>query len=380
MGWWLSTRVLDADGFADVVAISSQRKEVRDYIADQATLRLARTSNFVSAARPIVADAVSQAIATPPVEEAVHDFAARAHEQIFRFTEEKRVSVSSAQAAITVRTALESINPSLAKKVPPERLSATTTISQSPSVDTLVGASRWVQDLYIPVFLIGVALLALVIWKSKDRVHAIRVSGILLAVAGALLFGIGAATPAFADAAATNDPGRGEAVAQFIDVLVGRLVGAGKGMVVVGIALGARARSRRWRPAAPLAAGQGVVRRHRASRALAFRRWARARAPRAVRPDDPRRRRLGAVRGRGGARALRGNRRVPARDGRARHRSHDQADPQARGRAGARRAGRGDRGDRRPPRSQSSPRAPRRRRPTPPTRVATATSSCARSR
>jgi hypothetical protein len=237
VGWWLSTRVLDSHGFADVVAISSQKQEVRDYIADQATLRLARSNNFVSAARPIVTDAVSQAIATPPVEEAVRDFAVRAHDQIFSVTEQKRVSVSSAQAAVTVRTALESINPSLARKLPPNVLSATTTISQSPTVDTLVGASRWVDDLYIPVFLIGIGLLALVIWKSKDRVHAIRVTGILLAVAGALLFGIGATTPAFADAAGTNDPGRGEAVARFIEVLLGRLVGAGKGMVVVGIAL-----------------------------------------------------------------------------------------------------------------------------------------------
>src|SRR6266852_4817557 len=70
-GWWLSTRVLEADGFADVVAKSSQQVEVRDYIADQATLRLARTSNFVAAARPVVSDAVSAGIATPPVEEAI---------------------------------------------------------------------------------------------------------------------------------------------------------------------------------------------------------------------------------------------------------------------------------------------------------------------
>ena len=41
VGWWLSTRVLDSGGFADVVTLSSQRREVRDYIADQATLRLA---------------------------------------------------------------------------------------------------------------------------------------------------------------------------------------------------------------------------------------------------------------------------------------------------------------------------------------------------
>ena len=237
VGWWLSTRVLDAEGFADVVAQASQREQVRDYVADQATLRLAKTSNFVSAARPIVTDAVSQAIATPPVEEAVRDFAVRAHQQIFRVTDARRVNVSSQQAAVTVRSVLETINPSLAKKVPTNVLSATTTISQSSTVDALVNASRWVEDLYLPLVLVGVLLVILAIRKAGDRVHAIRVSGILLAIAGALLLGIGATTPLFSHAAATNDPGRGEAVAAFIDVLVGRLVGAGQGMVVVGIAL-----------------------------------------------------------------------------------------------------------------------------------------------
>jgi hypothetical protein len=237
VGWWLSTRVLDADGFADVVTKASQREEVRDYIADQATLRLAKTSNFVSAARPVVTDALSEAIATEPVREAVHDFAARAHEQIFRVTQSERVSVSSAQAAITVRTALEAINPALAKKLPPDVLSATSTISQSPTVDTLFGASKWVQALYIPIFLAGIAALAFTLARARDRVHAIRMIGVALAIGGALLVGVGATTPAFANAAATNDPGRGEAVAAFIDVLVGRLVGAGRGMVVIGILL-----------------------------------------------------------------------------------------------------------------------------------------------
>jgi len=54
VGWWLSSRVIDGDGFSGVVAEASQQEEVRDYAADQATLRLARTSNFVSAARPVV--------------------------------------------------------------------------------------------------------------------------------------------------------------------------------------------------------------------------------------------------------------------------------------------------------------------------------------
>jgi len=82
-GWWMSTRVLDAEGFADVVAKASDRVAVRDYVADQATLKLAPTSNFVSAARPVVTDAISAAIATAPVREAIHDFAYRAHRQVF---------------------------------------------------------------------------------------------------------------------------------------------------------------------------------------------------------------------------------------------------------------------------------------------------------
>ena len=114
--------MLSADGFGDVVAKASQRQEVRDYIADQATLRLARTSNFVSAARPIVTDAVAAALATPPVTEAIHDFAERAHEQIFRASGARRVNVDSAEAAITVRSALETINPALANKLPPNVL------------------------------------------------------------------------------------------------------------------------------------------------------------------------------------------------------------------------------------------------------------------
>ena len=236
-GWWLTTRVLSADGFGDVVAKASQRQEVRDYIADQATLRLARTSNFVSAARPIVTDALAAALATPPVTEAIHDFAERAHEQIFRASGARRVNVDSAEAAITVRSALETINPALAEQAPTQRVERddhhlAVEHGRPPVPDQQVGphavhpgVPRRAADHRahrVP---------------RRDRVHALRVIGVAGAVAGALLIGIGGATPAFAEVAGTNAPGRGDAVAQFIDVLLGRLVGAGKGFVVVGIVL-----------------------------------------------------------------------------------------------------------------------------------------------
>src|SRR4029079_1801743 len=64
-----------------------------------------------------------------------------------------------------------------------------------------------------------------------------RTVGVTLAVAGALLLGVGVATPAFASVAATNEPLRGDAVAAFIGVLVGRLVGSGQAFLVFGLAL-----------------------------------------------------------------------------------------------------------------------------------------------
>jgi hypothetical protein len=236
-GWWLSTRVLDAQGFADVIAKSSQQVEVRDYVADQATLRLARTSNFVSAARPVVSDAISAAMVTPPVEEAIRDFAQRAHEQVFQARGARRVDVNSQEASVTIRSALQTINPRLAKKLPANVLDATTTISQSDTVDLLFRSSRWVEDLYIPCFLVGVGLMILAMVYAREKVRAIRTVGVTLAVAGALLLGVGVATPAFSSVAATTDPLRGDAVAAFIGVLVGRLVGSGQAFLVFGLAL-----------------------------------------------------------------------------------------------------------------------------------------------
>src|SRR4029077_21220030 len=61
--------------------------------------------------------------------------------------------------------------------------------------------------------------------------------GATLAVAGGLLLGISFATPAFSSVAATTDPLRGDAVAAFIAVLVGRLIGAGQVFFVFGLAL-----------------------------------------------------------------------------------------------------------------------------------------------
>ncbi len=236
-GWWLSTRILDDEGFGDVVAKTSQQSAVRDYIADQATLKYAQSSKIVTAARPVVSKAVSEALATPPVTAAIHSFAAGLHRQLLNVNSERRANVSAATASATIRNTLQTIDPALAEKLPDSILDATASISQSSVVDAAAHSTTWVRWLYLPVGIVGVLILLLVFVKAEDPVHAVRFTGFTMAVAGALPIGLGLATPLFAAVGANVDPGRGPAVAGFIKVLLGRLVGAGWVMTVLGLLL-----------------------------------------------------------------------------------------------------------------------------------------------
>ncbi|MEP6623722.1 MAG: hypothetical protein ABJC79_04720 [Acidimicrobiia bacterium] len=236
IGWWLDTRVIDDDGFADVVAQASQRAPVRDYIADQATLRLARTSNFVTAARPAVTGALSAAIATKPVEDAIRDFATRAHQQVFEARAARRVDIDAQQAATSVRSALQSINPALSKKLPANVLDASATISQNEVVDVLFRLSAWIW-IWIPTGALGILVFAEAMRRAADRVAAVRTVGVVMAISGALLAGIGAAAPVVGGVVAPNDPLRSDAVSEFTSLLTGRLTGAGLALILIGLSV-----------------------------------------------------------------------------------------------------------------------------------------------
>ena len=67
--------------------------------------------------------------------------------------------------------------------------------------------------------------------------RATRFIGFTMAIAGSLPIGLGIATPLFEYLGANADPGRGAAVAAFIKVLLGRLVGAGWAMSILGLLL-----------------------------------------------------------------------------------------------------------------------------------------------
>ena len=236
-GWWLTTRVLDDDGFGDVAAKTVQQQAVRDYIGDQATLQLARSNKLITAARPVAAKAIAEALNSPAVIAAVHSFAAGAHHQIFQISNTSLSGAAASNAAASIKGALQAVDPKLADKLPDNVLNATANISQNRAVDAAARVSTWVPWLYIPVGILGVAILLLVLAKAKEPVRATRFIGFTMALAGALPIGLGIASPLFGYLGASADPGRGAAVAAFIRVLLGRLVGAGWAMSIIGLLL-----------------------------------------------------------------------------------------------------------------------------------------------
>ena len=151
---------------------------VRDYIADQATLRLARTSNFVSAARPIVTDAVSRRDRHAAGRGGGPRLRRRARtSRCSGASDARRVDVDSrSRPSITIRSALQTINPSLAKKLPANVLDATTTdLAESARRHRCSTVEQVDQALYSRSFLVGrrrCSVVAMV--KARDRVQAIR--------------------------------------------------------------------------------------------------------------------------------------------------------------------------------------------------------------
>ena len=269
-GWWLTTRILSDTGFADVMAKSLRQPAVRQYIAEQVTLKLAPTSKVITAARPVATTVVSEALGTDAVGNTVRRVVAGVHRQFFALgNNDTRVGVSAENAAATLRATLEAIDPNLARRVPNGVLTIATNITQNKSIDTAAHAARLIRLLYIPVGLLGALLMFLTFVKSRDPVHSLRFGGFSLAIGGALLIGLGAATPLFAALAGDKQSGRGKAVAAFVHVLLGRLVGAGWALALLGFLLAL----------APGRDGSGVAERFRRAR-IAIARWWRLRRAR----------------------------------------------------------------------------------------------------
>jgi hypothetical protein len=237
-GWWITTRILSDQGFADVMAKTVRQPAVRQYIAEQVTLKLAPTSKVITAARPVATTVVAEALGTQAVGNTVRKVVAGVHRHFFALgNNDAQVGLSTENAAATLRATLEAIDPNLARRVPNGVLTVATNITQNESIDVAAHAGRIIRWIYIPIGLLGAFLMFLTFVKARDPVDALRFGGFSLAVGGGLFIGLGLATPLFAAVAGDSQSGRGKAVAAFVHVLMGRLEGAGWALALIGLLL-----------------------------------------------------------------------------------------------------------------------------------------------
>jgi hypothetical protein len=237
-GWWLTTRILSDEGFADVMAKAVRQPAVSRYIAEQVTLKLAPTSKVITAARPVATTVVAEALGTQAVGNTVRKVVAGVHRHFFALgNNQSQVGLSAENAAATLRATLEAIDPNLARRVPNGVLTIATNITQNKSIDLAARAGRLIRWLYVPVGLLGALLMFLTFTKARDPVHSLRFGGFSLAIGGGLFIGLGLATPLFAALAGDKESGRGKAVAAFVHVLLGRLEGAGWALALLGLLL-----------------------------------------------------------------------------------------------------------------------------------------------
>lgn len=236
-GWWASTRIIDPNGFADVVASSIHDPSVRSYVSEQVTLRLARTTPLVVAARPVVSAAIAAALDTPSVEEGIRSATQRVHRQVFRVNGSPLAELDAAQASVAIRAALDAVNPELAKKLPTNLLKVSTQVSQSSALDIFVRWSRWIRLFYMPALAIGFFLLAWSVHRAQDTAHALRSVGYTLGVIGAILIGLGSAAAAYTQFADSAESAKSEAVVAFLSRLLGRLRGGGQALMALGLSV-----------------------------------------------------------------------------------------------------------------------------------------------
>lgn len=237
IGWWATTRVIDPNGFADVVASAVHDPSVRSYVSEQVTLRLARTTPLVVAARPVVSGALAAALDTRSVEEGVRSAVRRAHRQLFRVNGSPLAELDAAQASVAIRAALDAVNPELAKKLPANLLQVSTQVSQSSALDIFVSWSRWIRLLYLPLFGVGVFLLVWSVHRARETAHALRSVGYTLGVIGAILIGLGSAAAVYTQFSNSAESAKSEAVVAFLSRLLGRLRGCGQALLALGLSV-----------------------------------------------------------------------------------------------------------------------------------------------
>jgi hypothetical protein len=184
---YVRAELLDSHAFADRTVAAIGREPVRRVVAREIVVQVIdKGSSDLIAARPLITSVVEAVVATPQFRSVIRLAAGQAHRLLF--DRGGNVALSIADAGTVVLSALRTLAPDIASKIPKNVDAKLLDLRrQSFAVRTLRVADK-VRLLGLVLPLLALMLLALAVFVAPRRRLAVTRCAVALAVAGATLF------------------------------------------------------------------------------------------------------------------------------------------------------------------------------------------------
>jgi hypothetical protein len=184
--------VLDGESMADRTAARLHDPRVADFVADRLTNAVLAEKPDLVAFRPIIAATAGGIVETAPFRAIVRSAVRAAHRSAVSTTGQ-RVLLSLPDVGVLVQSAVQSMSPEMAERIPPRIEAFAADLNTRPEMNQIRLALRSLGIMShagLIFLLAGPALIILGIALARERRRAMFRAGIGLLVAAVLLFGV----------------------------------------------------------------------------------------------------------------------------------------------------------------------------------------------
>jgi len=184
--------ILNGEAMADRTASALNDPRVSAFVADRLTNAVLAEKPDLVAFRPILAATAGGLVETAPFRAIVRSAVRTAHRSAVSTTGQ-RVLLSLPDVVVLIQSAVQSMSPEMADKIPPRLESFASDLNQRPEMDKIRKGLRlldFLSHLGRTLLLSGPVLIILGIWLARERRRALLRAGIGLLVAAVLLVAV----------------------------------------------------------------------------------------------------------------------------------------------------------------------------------------------
>lgn len=180
--------LFNADRFADRSVEAIQQPAVSAAVTEQIVDRIVADGNpDLVAVRPLLLSVTESVVQSNTFEQLFRKAVIQTHGSVFEGNRESLVVLVS-NAVVLVSTALEKINPSVARQIPKDTAASIVRISNSGSLTDAAAAARSVRKWAVASLVLALLSLIAAVAVAKRRFGAIRIAGAIVASSAAAIF------------------------------------------------------------------------------------------------------------------------------------------------------------------------------------------------